>query len=189
MLLCVVLNSEFLEAAPAESLITQLPGFTDNFPSKHYSGYVNVDGKNLFYYFVTSEKNQSNDPVVLWLNGGPACSSFDGFVYEHGPFNFEAGKQEGSLPILHLNPYSWSKVSNIIYLDSPAGTGLSYSTNSSQYTTGDFQTASDTYAFLLKWFELFSEFVPNPFYISGESYAGIYIPTLAAEIVKGIYVF
>ncbi|KAJ7950923.1 Carboxypeptidase [Quillaja saponaria] len=182
--LCMVLNSEFLEAAPCEFLITQLPGFTDKFPSKHYSGYINIDGKNLFYYFVTSEKNQSNDPVVLWLNGGPACSSFDGFVYEHGPFNFEAGKQEGSLPILHLNPYSWSKVSNIIYLDSPAGTGLSYSINSSHYTTGDFQTASDTHAFLLEWFELFSEFVSNPFYISGESFAGIYIPTLASEIVR-----
>lgn len=41
-------------------------------------------GKNLFYYFVISEGNPAKDPVVLWLNGGPGCSSFDGFVYEHG---------------------------------------------------------------------------------------------------------
>ena len=41
-------------------------------------------GRNLFYYFVESERNPSEDPVVLWLNGGPGCSSFDGFVYEHG---------------------------------------------------------------------------------------------------------
>ena len=47
----------------------------------------NHDGKNLFYYFVESEGNPSKDPVVLWLNGGPGCSSFDGFVYEHGTFH------------------------------------------------------------------------------------------------------
>lgn len=67
-------------------------------------------GKNLFYYFVASERNPSEDPVVLWLNGGPGCSSFDGFVYEHGPFNFQQGNGSGNLPQLHLNPYSWSKV-------------------------------------------------------------------------------
>lgn len=42
------------------------------------------------------------------------------------------------------------QVSNIIYLDSPAGVGLSYSKNSSNYVTGDLQTASDTHVFLLK---------------------------------------
>ncbi|KAM7273390.1 hypothetical protein ACFE04_028054 [Oxalis oulophora] len=102
------------------------------------------------------------------------------------PFNFEAGKTKGSLPKLHLNPYSWSKVSNIIYLDSPAGVGLSYSQNPKAYDTGDLQTAKDTHAFLLKWFELYPEFVNNPFYISGESYAGVYVPTLASAVVQGI---
>ncbi|KAL0369903.1 UNVERIFIED_CONTAM: Serine carboxypeptidase 1 [Sesamum angustifolium] len=117
------------------------------------SRYVTLDeshGKKLYYYFVESEGNPSKDPVVLWLNGGPGCSSFDGFVYEHGPFNFEAGKPHGSLPTLHLNAYSWSKVSSIIYLDSPAGVGLSYSGNVSDYETGDLKTATDTHTFLLK---------------------------------------
>ncbi|KAI7999635.1 Serine carboxypeptidase-like 20 [Camellia lanceoleosa] len=70
------------EAVPANSLITKLPGFNATFPSKHYSGYVSIDGnpaKQLFYYFVKSERKPSNDPVVLWFNGGPGCSSFDGF--------------------------------------------------------------------------------------------------------------
>ncbi|KAK7269059.1 hypothetical protein RIF29_21774 [Crotalaria pallida] len=180
-----------IEAAPLASLVTQLPNFNAIFPSKHYSGYINIDGngengKNLFYYFVSSERNPEKDPVVLWLNGGPGCSSFDGFVYEHGPFNFEAAKTKGNLPTLHINPYSWSKVSNIIYLDSPAGVGLSYSKNTSNYDTGDLQTASDTHAFLFKWFEQFPELLDNPFYIAGESYAGVYVPTLAHEVVKGI---
>ncbi|XP_048424337.1 serine carboxypeptidase-like 20 isoform X2 [Pyrus x bretschneideri] len=134
-----------IEAAPQSSLVTHLPGFNANFPSKHYSGYISIDGKNLFYYFVVSERNPASDPVVLWLNGGPGCSSFDGFVYEHGPFNFAEGKSKGALPVLHLNPYSWSK-----------------------------------------WFQQFPEFQPNPLYISGESYAGVYVPTLASQIAKGI---
>lgn len=55
-----------------------------------YCRYVTVESKppqNLFYYFVESERKPSNDPVVLWLNGGPGCSSMDGFIYEHGTFS------------------------------------------------------------------------------------------------------
>ncbi|XP_015077397.1 serine carboxypeptidase 1-like [Solanum pennellii] len=191
LLIASLLTFLFLvtEGAPQSALVTQIPGFNGTFHSKHYAGYVNIDeshGKNLYYYFVESERDPSNDPVVLWLNGGPGCSSFDGFVYEHGPFNYELGKPSTSLPSLHNNPYSWSKVSSVIYLDSPVGVGLSYSKNKSEYETGDLKTASDTHLFLLKWFEIYPEFLTNPFYISGESYAGVYVPTLSYEVVKGI---
>ncbi|KAG8371670.1 hypothetical protein BUALT_Bualt13G0112400 [Buddleja alternifolia] len=189
ILIQIVLNCVPISSAPEAAIVTKIPGFDGSFPSKHYSGYVNIDeahGRKLFYYFVESERNPQTDPIVLWLNGGPGCSSFDGFVYEHGPFNFEAGKSRGSLPTLHLNPHAWSKVSSIIYLDSPAGVGFSYSGNESDYKTGDLKTASDSHIFLLKWFELYPEFQSNPFYITGESYAGIYVPTLAYEVAKGI---
>ncbi|GAB2282396.1 carbohydrate-binding module 1 protein [Dionaea muscipula] len=180
---------QFSNSAPQTALVTGLPGFHGTFPSKHYAGYVTIaenHGKKLFYYFVESERNPKEDPVVLWLNGGPGCSSFDGFVYEHGPFNFEAAKKAGGLPTLQLNPYSWSKVSNIIYLDAPAGVGLSYSEDLEDYATGDLKTASDSHTFLLKWFQLYEEFLANPFFIAGESYAGVYVPTLSAEVVKGL---
>ncbi|CAI0425508.1 unnamed protein product [Linum tenue] len=73
-------------SAPQNALVSQLPGYSGSFPSKHYSGYVTINeatGKKLFYYLVESEGNPSKDPLVLWLNGGPGCSSFNGFVYEH----------------------------------------------------------------------------------------------------------
>uniref|UniRef100_A0A8R7VKE9 Uncharacterized protein n=1 Tax=Triticum urartu TaxID=4572 RepID=A0A8R7VKE9_TRIUA len=92
-------------AAPEKHLVTHLPGFDGALPSKHYAGYISVE--------VLSERARAADPVVLWLNGGPGCSSFDGFVYENGPFNFERGSTPGGLPKLHLNPYSWSKVIRI----------------------------------------------------------------------------
>lgn len=79
------------QSAPLSDLVTHLPGFDGAFPSNHYSGYVPIgasNGKKLFYYFVVSQGNPTEDPVVLWLNGGPGCSSFDGFVYEHGIMHF-----------------------------------------------------------------------------------------------------
>ena len=75
-------------SAPSGALVTHLPGFDGaKLPSKHYAGYVTVNetvGSRLFYYLVESERDPAWDPVVLWLNGGPGCSSMDGFVYEHG---------------------------------------------------------------------------------------------------------
>jgi serine carboxypeptidase-like clade 1 len=77
-------------SVPAGAEVTGLPGFDGaQLPSKHYAGYVTVSeklGSRLFYYLVESERDPAKDPLVLWLNGGPGCSSFDGFVYEHGPF-------------------------------------------------------------------------------------------------------
>ncbi|KAL6188859.1 hypothetical protein ACLB2K_040250 [Fragaria x ananassa] len=123
------------QSAPEAALITQIPGFNDTLPSKHRSGYVSIDernGRNLFYYFVESERKPSEDPVVLWLNGGPGCSSFDGFVYEHGivslsdvmfgfitkeekgPFNFETAKTKGGLPKL-LGTYTQGYEKNLTF--------------------------------------------------------------------------
>ncbi|KAK8943699.1 Serine carboxypeptidase 1 [Platanthera guangdongensis] len=125
-----------------------------------------------------------------WQKEGPVIKllQLDSCGQATGPFHFKSVGTDGSLPELQLNPYSWSKVSSIIYLDSPAGVGLSYSFNKSDYTTGDLKTASDSHKFLLKWFEQYPEFLANPFYISGESYAGVYVPTLAAEVADGIKV-
>ncbi|KAL5834359.1 hypothetical protein ACOSQ4_013856 [Xanthoceras sorbifolium] len=153
----MLFNVVVIEAAPDQSaFVTNLPGFNGTFPSKHYSRYVSIENqggvlppKNIFYYFIESERNPSKDPLVLWLNGGPGCSSIDGFIYEHGPFNFAKGEEKGQMPTLHVNPYSLSKVSNIIYLDSPAGVGFSYCIDNTSYTTGDIKTTADTHKFLL----------------------------------------
>jgi len=86
---------------------------------------------------------------------------------------------------LTLNPNSWAKVANMIYLDSPCGVGLSYSTNTNDYNTNDKITAKDSYNFLLNFFDLYPQFSHNDFYIAGESYAGIYVPTLAQQVMIG----
>ncbi|KAG2426414.1 hypothetical protein HYH02_014773 [Chlamydomonas schloesseri] len=185
-------NGQLTPEAAADAILA-LPGFTNQqLPSRHFSGYVTVDesrGRRLFYYFVESERDPANDPVVLWLNGGPGCSSFDGFVYEQGPFLYDLipgpGGRGAQAVSLRKNPYAWSKVANMIFLDSPAGVGLSYSEHASDYVVDDGRTAADADAFLRGWFARFPQYQSNDFYVSGESYAGIYVPNLVRQVLVG----
>ncbi|KAL6530574.1 Serine carboxypeptidase-like 45 [Orobanche minor] len=147
-----------------------------------YSGYITIDEKHkrsYFYYFVEAETEPASKPLVLWLNGGPGCSSIGaGAFSEHGPF-------QPSGNVLVKNNFSWNKVANMLYLESPAGVGFSYSRNKSFYEyVNDEMTARDNLIFLEKWFEKFPHFKNRQFYITGESYAGHYVPQLANLIIQ-----
>ncbi|PON46849.1 Serine carboxypeptidase-like [Parasponia andersonii] len=164
--------------------IESLPGQPQGVDFDQYSGYVTVDpnaGRALFYYFVESPQDSSSKPLVLWLNGGPGCSSFGyGGLQELGPFRVNSDGKT-----LSLNEYAWNKVANVIFLESPAGVGFSYSNTSSDYRyVGDNRTAVDSYAFLVNWLERFPEYKTRDFYITGESYAGHYVPQLAYTILS-----
>uniref|UniRef100_A0A0D6QXK7 Carboxypeptidase n=1 Tax=Araucaria cunninghamii TaxID=56994 RepID=A0A0D6QXK7_ARACU len=168
-------------SAPLGDMVNSLPG-QPPVPFKQYAGYVTVDQKSdraLFYYFVEAETEPDLKPLVLWLNGGPGCSSFGvGALSEHGPFQ---PKGDG----LISNSYSWNKEANVLYLESPAGVGFSYSSDPSYYTdVNDTKTATDNLLFLLGWFEKFPEYKSRELYLTGESYAGHYIPQLADLIVQ-----
>lgn len=77
-----------------------------------------------------------------------------------------------------------SSVANVLFLESPAGVGYSYSNTSSDYSkNGDRRTAADNYVFLVNWLDRFPEYKNRSFYISGESYAGHYVPQLAHTIL------
>ncbi|XP_068120591.1 lysosomal protective protein-like [Hyperolius riggenbachi] len=176
---CMLLGALSTEAAPQEDLISNLPGLDKQPPFRHYSGYLNATGgKYLHYWFVEAQQDPSSSPVVLWLNGGPGCSSLAGFLAGHGPFLVQ---EDGST--LKYNQYSWNKIANMLYLESPAGVGFSYS-DDKQYIINDSQTARDNYMALKDFFRLFPEFTANEFYITGESYGGFYVPTLAVELSK-----
>jgi len=169
-------------AAPMEHLITTLPGLVNSSGLKfrQFAGYVTVDQshqRKLFYWFVESQRDPSKDPILLWLNGGPGASSFLGFFTEHGPFRV---RSDGNI---EPYPQTWNRVANILYLETPAGVGFSNSADKNDYNTDDQKVAADNYIFLQKWFQLFPEYSKNEFYLSGESYAGHYIPTLAQVIL------
>lgn len=168
------------KSAPAGDLVENL--FGNLYTKKIYSGYLNTANANrkLHYVYVESQSNPSKDPLVLWLNGGPGCSSLLGLIQEHGPVIIPDYTSE-----FKLNEFAWNKNANVIYLESPAGVGFSYNDNGDadmKYT--DEIVANDNRFALLDFFSKFSELQKNDFYISGESYAGVYVPTLAENIIK-----
>ncbi|KAG6532913.1 hypothetical protein ZIOFF_006772 [Zingiber officinale] len=152
--------------------VIRLPGQPNKVNFNQYAGYVTVHratGRALFYYFVEADENSMSKPLVLWLNGGPGCSSLGyGAMEELGPFRVMSDGKT-----LYRNPYAWN-----------TGVGFSYSNTTSDYAkSGDQRTAIDSLAFLLNWFERFPEYKGREFFIAGESYAGHYVPQLALAIL------
>ena len=107
-----------------EDKVTKLegyPDFTDKFDM--YSGYlpINDTSKILHYMFVTSQNDPTTDPLLIWFNGGPGCSSMLGFMQEHGPF-----VMNDNTTVFIENEYSWNTNASVLYIEQPAGVGFSY---------------------------------------------------------------
>ncbi|CAK9167240.1 unnamed protein product [Ilex paraguariensis] len=174
--------------ALSKSIIKTLPGFPRNLPFKLETGYIGVgerDEVQLFYFFIESERNPKDDPFILWLPGGPGCSALRAFFYENGPFTFNYADSYLNKPTLVLNPYSWTKVANIIFIDQPAGCGFSYAKTPEAYNTSDTISATLTYDFLRKWLMDHPKFLDNPLYICGVSYMGMVVPIIVQDIYDG----
>ncbi|CAD6192105.1 unnamed protein product [Caenorhabditis auriculariae] len=165
--------------APNGDEVVSLPGlsFVPNF--KHYSGYLQASSTKYFHYWFTeSSRKPSLDPLILWLNGGPGCSSLEGLIEELGPFKVQDfGKT------VYLNPYSWNSFANVLFLESPAGVGFSYSVDGN-ITVSDDDVALQNYNSLVQFIGKFPEYKGRDFYITGESYGGVYLPTLAVLILS-----
>lgn len=125
--------------------------------------------------FFESRNDPENDPVVLWLNGGPGCSSLMGLFMELGPSSIT---KDGKVK---YNDFSWNANASVIFLDQPVNVGYSYSSGSVSNTVA---AGKDIYALLTLFFKQFPEYSKQSFHISGESYAGHYIPVFASEILS-----
>ncbi|XP_048128748.1 serine carboxypeptidase-like 18 [Rhodamnia argentea] len=170
------------------SIIENLPGFPGDLPFKLETGYVGVgelEEVQLFYYFIESERSPKDDPLLLWLAGGPGCSSLSALFFEIGPLQFDYSNSSGSRPVLKLNPYTWTKIANIIFLDAPVGTGFSYARTWTSYNSSDTLSAAQTYEFLRKWLMAHPKFLANQLYITGDSYSGVVVPIIVKEIYDG----
>ncbi|RXG73445.1 putative serine carboxypeptidase CPVL [Armadillidium vulgare] len=146
-----------------------------------FSGFFTVNKKynsNLFFWFFPARTNAATAPVVVWLQGGPGGSSLFGLFAENGPFYVNEEQH-----LLHRN-YSWNYELNVLYIDNPVGTGFSFTDREEGYARNEADVGRDLYSALTQFYQLFPELDNNDLYITGESYAGKYVPAITYTIHK-----
>eukprot|EP00929_Paragymnodinium_shiwhaense_P122748 TRINITY_DN95783_c0_g1_i1.p1 TRINITY_DN95783_c0_g1~~TRINITY_DN95783_c0_g1_i1.p1 ORF type:complete len:450 (+),score=62.39 TRINITY_DN95783_c0_g1_i1:136-1485(+) len=159
--------------------VSSLPGFGKPLEPT-FSGFLecNASSKGFLYYMMfMAQHGRADAPLVIWLNGGPGASSAVGNLFEHGPYLLNPNGT------LRRNPRAWNQDAHIVYIDQPVGTGYSYS-DSNGYVTDYDMLASQFYVALKQLRMRHSWLSSLDVYIAGESFAGVYIPKIAAHILR-----
>merc|ERR1712071_314577 len=139
------------------------------------SGYIKASSQSdYFFWLFESQGEPSTDPLIMWLSGGPGCSSQLALFAENGPCTVN---ENGTDTI--TNPYSWHKKANVMWVDQPAGSGFSTGAGSVRDEAG---VAENMQTFLQGFFTQFPKYQKHDFFIFGESYAGHYIPAISHNI-------
>jgi len=151
------------------------------FGEDYRSGLVNLtNGDDMFYWMFNSKQAPSTDPLVMWLTGGPGCASEIALFYENGPYKINDDLS------LTANAYTWNKVSNLLYIDQPIGTGFSKCSSITHLDTTEEEIAANVNSFISGFLEENPDFKGRDFFITGESYAGHYIPAIAYYLTKNV---
>ncbi|KAL5553413.1 hypothetical protein UlMin_040814 [Ulmus minor] len=171
----------------------QIPTFsTPLFPKEALptrSGYLPVtsDGSAIFYTFYEAQKPTSplpQTPLLIWLQGGPGCSSMIGNFFELGPWRVNFNKKPEQPLALEPNPGSWNRIFGLLFLDNPIGTGFSIAAKPEAIPRDQNKVAQHLFAAITAFLKLDPSFKARPVYISGESYAGKYVPAIGYYILK-----
>jgi cathepsin A (carboxypeptidase C) len=137
---------------------------------------IGPDAKDeMFYWLFYSKRDRKEDPLVIWLTGGPGCASEIAVMTENGPYKLDS---EGNTV---LNEHSWHTVSNMLYIDNPIGVGFS-SANKADEPKNEDEVAEALHTFLINFIKANPEFSGRDLFITGESYAGHYIPAISYEL-------
>ncbi|XP_031283723.1 serine carboxypeptidase-like 13 [Pistacia vera] len=172
-------------AAFSGTIVKTLPGFDGELPFKLETGYVRVGTSEMFYYFIESEGNPREDPLLLWYSGGPGCSALNGLIYEIGPLAFNITEYEGGIPSLMYYPYSWTKTASILFVDAPVGTGFSFPLTPEGFATSDTLAAKEIYQFLRKWLMEHPQYLKLQLFVGADSYSGISATLVVQHVLDG----
>ncbi|KAG1897584.1 Alpha/Beta hydrolase protein [Suillus fuscotomentosus] len=132
--------------------------------------------RQLFFWFFPPGPDGSLDDLIFWTNGGPGCSSLEGLLQENGPFSWSLGQAKPT-----VNEYSWTNLSSVLWVEQPVGTGFSQGVPNAQ---NEEDVAAQLAGFLQQFLEVFAELKGKQLYLTGESYAGTYVPYLANYIYE-----
>ena len=163
-----------------------------------YSGYMPLSLKEdndegAFFFWLVKQSRAVDSPhredtkpkqLLVWLNGGPGCTSLLGLIMEHGPFTVEDKKGGGGGFTFLRNKYAWSEEADVIYVEQPIRTGFSLASQNARKIKKEKQVAHDFSKFLQSMMEVFPEYQDIPLFIAGESYAGFYIPWISQHILQ-----
>ncbi|KAK6523202.1 hypothetical protein TWF694_006095 [Orbilia ellipsospora] len=126
--------------------------------------------KLYFWFFPSTGGKETQDDLVIWLNGGPGCSSLEGLLQENGPFTWQYGTY---LPV--KNEYTWLNLTNMLWVDQPVGTGFSQGVPNIRNQE---DLAEQFLGFMKNFVDKFG-LHGKRIWLTGESYAGKYIPYIA----------
>uniref|UniRef100_A0A182PVV1 Carboxypeptidase n=1 Tax=Anopheles epiroticus TaxID=199890 RepID=A0A182PVV1_9DIPT len=146
-----------------------------------YAGFLTVDKRfnsNLYFWYFPAKVNRTTAPLLLWLQGGPGASSLFGLFEENGPFRITREL------VAMEREHSWYENHNLLYIDNPVGTGFSFTDSDAGYARNQVQIGEELHSAVVQFLKLFPELQSLPFYITGESYAGKYVPALGYTIHK-----
>eukprot|EP00930_Biecheleria_cincta_P059910 TRINITY_DN45623_c0_g1_i1.p1 TRINITY_DN45623_c0_g1~~TRINITY_DN45623_c0_g1_i1.p1 ORF type:complete len:550 (+),score=63.23 TRINITY_DN45623_c0_g1_i1:201-1850(+) len=151
--------------------------------AQHYSGYLPAGSDaSYFFWLVRSAKkpaNRETTPLILWLSGGPGCSSSLGMLFENGPCRIVGRKGNGWET--KQNPWSWTEAAHVVWVDQPAGVGFSVGR---EMVRDELGVATRMTSFLRNFFAYFEDLRHAPFFVTGESFAGHYVPAVAARVLQ-----
>ncbi|KAL9023476.1 MAG: hypothetical protein Q9196_007179 [Gyalolechia fulgens] len=162
--------------------VGSLPNVTFALPP-NWAGHIPIPGpgnNKLFFWLFQAVNHDASQNLILWLNGGPGCSSMTGLTFENGPLQICP-----STAVPNANPYSWTKLANVLYIDQPVGTG---------YSTGDKAPSNiaditdDFYHWLQAFYDHFPTLKDKHTYIIGESYAAIFIRNVSSAYIPLLFV-
>ncbi|ORZ07908.1 Alpha/Beta hydrolase protein [Absidia repens] len=181
--ICILITNQHLALGQkAEDFkVTSLPGVdVGKLPFDQYAGHIEVSPKtdgNLFFWMLDQVVPTQPKKLIIWLNGGPGCSSMDGLFLENGPYRVNPDLS------LTINPNGWQDHATIVFLDQPVGTGFSFA-NGDGLMSSMTQIAEEFTTFLDKFMDVFPSLKEQDLYLAGESYAGTYIPYFADRMLK-----
>eukprot|EP00928_Gymnodinium_smaydae_P076541 TRINITY_DN5956_c0_g1_i1.p1 TRINITY_DN5956_c0_g1~~TRINITY_DN5956_c0_g1_i1.p1 ORF type:complete len:474 (-),score=75.97 TRINITY_DN5956_c0_g1_i1:518-1939(-) len=141
---------------------------------KQAAGYLKASlTSSYFFWLFESKSSPATDPLIMWLSGGPGCSSQLALFGENGPCTVS---DDGNST--KLNSYSWHMNANVMWVDQPAAVGFSTGLGTHDETG----VADNMYTFLQNFFAQFPQYQKSEFHIFGESYAGHYVPAISHKI-------
>lgn len=156
------------------------PCFRDGTCSAGYLTPSVHSSNELFYWFFNSQDGNKQAPLIVWLQGGPGCSSMLGLFMENGPMALSQNKN-GTFAV-NKREITWTQNAHVLFIDQPVGTGYAVN-NDGSYVTSDKEGAQQALFALLGFFTKHPELQSNPLFISGESYGGHWVPSVAMAIL------